>query len=86
MPTGQGCQGGVCPGSADIAAWTTWAGDSTAATVRTCAPGRRRAEAIPLGRVATPEDVAGLTAFLASGAAGQLTGRAIDVAGGAIRH
>lgn len=46
----------------------------------------RRAEAIPLGRVATPEDVAELTAFLASDAAGYITGQAINVSGGAILH
>jgi NAD(P)-dependent dehydrogenase (short-subunit alcohol dehydrogenase family) len=46
----------------------------------------RRAEAIPLGRVATAEDVAELTAFLASDAAAYITGQAINVAGGAIMH
>jgi meso-butanediol dehydrogenase / (S,S)-butanediol dehydrogenase / diacetyl reductase len=47
---------------------------------------RRRAEAIPLGRVATPGDVAELAAFLASDAAAYITGQAINVAGGAIMH
>ena len=46
----------------------------------------RRAEAIPLGRVATPADVAEVTAFLVSDAAAYLTGQAINVAGGAIMH
>jgi NAD(P)-dependent dehydrogenase (short-subunit alcohol dehydrogenase family) len=45
-----------------------------------------RAAAIPLGRVATPEDVAELTAFLASDAAAYVTGQAINLAGGAVMH
>ena len=45
-----------------------------------------RAAAIPLGRVAVPEDVAELAAFLASDAAGYITGQAINVAGGSIMH
>jgi 3-oxoacyl-[acyl-carrier protein] reductase/meso-butanediol dehydrogenase/(S,S)-butanediol dehydrogenase/diacetyl reductase len=45
-----------------------------------------RAAAIPLGRVATAEDVAELAAFLGSDAAAYVTGQAINVAGGAIMH
>lgn len=41
-----------------------------------------RAAAIPLGRVATPEDVAAVVAFLASEDAAYLTGEFINVAGG----
>ncbi|TCZ53597.1 SDR family oxidoreductase [Roseicella aquatilis] len=37
---------------------------------------------IPLGRLGTPEDVAEVAAFLASDAAGYLTGATIDVGGG----
>ncbi|HEY7676869.1 MAG TPA: SDR family NAD(P)-dependent oxidoreductase [Candidatus Methylomirabilis sp.] len=47
---------------------------------------RERAAAIPLGRVAVPEDVAELAAFLSSDAAGYITGQAINVAGGSIMH
>ncbi len=47
---------------------------------------RQRAAAIPLGRVAVPEDVAEVAAFLASDAAGYITGQAINVAGGSIMH
>ncbi len=47
---------------------------------------RRRAAAIPLGRVATPEDVAEVAAFLAGDGAAYVTGQAINVAGGAIMH
>lgn len=39
-------------------------------------------EAIPLGRIGTPEDVAGAVAFLVSADAAYLTGAVIDVNGG----
>jgi NAD(P)-dependent dehydrogenase (short-subunit alcohol dehydrogenase family) len=44
------------------------------------------AATVPLGRLATPRDVAEVVAFLASDAAEYLTGQAINVAGGAIMH
>jgi NAD(P)-dependent dehydrogenase (short-subunit alcohol dehydrogenase family) len=47
---------------------------------------RQRAAAVPLGRLATAEDVAEVTAFLASDEAEYLTGQAINVAGGSIMH
>lgn len=40
----------------------------------------------PLGRLGVPEDVAGVTHFLASPAGGYLTGQAINVTGGMIMH
>jgi NAD(P)-dependent dehydrogenase (short-subunit alcohol dehydrogenase family) len=46
----------------------------------------RRAAAIPLGRVATADDVAAVAAFLASDAAAYVTGQAINVAGGSVMH
>ncbi len=46
----------------------------------------RLAAAVPLGRLATPEDVAGVVAFLASDAAESITGQAINVSGGAVMH
>lgn len=42
------------------------------------------AAAIPLGRVATPEDVAGPIVFLCSGLARHITGEVVNVNGGAI--
>jgi NAD(P)-dependent dehydrogenase (short-subunit alcohol dehydrogenase family) len=47
---------------------------------------RRLASEVPLGRLATPEDVAELTAFLASDAAEYITGQAINLVGGLIMH
>lgn len=47
---------------------------------------QRLAAAVPLGRLATPSDVAEVAAFLASDAAAYITGQAINVAGGAIMH
>lgn len=47
---------------------------------------RERAAHIPLGRVATAEDVAEVVAFLVSDAAAYLTGQAINVAGGLVMH
>ncbi len=45
-----------------------------------------RAAAVPLGRLATPEDVAAVTAFLVSEEAEYITGQAINVAGGSVMH
>lgn len=46
----------------------------------------RLAAAVPLGRLATPKDVAELAAFLASEAAEYITGQAINLVGGLIMH
>jgi 3-oxoacyl-[acyl-carrier protein] reductase len=37
---------------------------------------------IPLGRIGTPEDIAGVVAFLVSPAADYMTGQVIHVSGG----
>ncbi len=47
---------------------------------------RRLTAAVPLGRLATPSDVAEVAAFLASEAAAAITGQAINVDGGVIMH
>ena len=41
-----------------------------------------RAKAVPIGRLGTPEDVAGVIVFLASDAAAFVTGQALGVDGG----
>ena len=46
----------------------------------------RRGSLIPLGRLATPEDVAEVVAFLASDGADYITGQAINVSGGAVMY
>jgi 3-oxoacyl-[acyl-carrier protein] reductase len=43
---------------------------------------RLRAEAVPLGRVGAPTDIAGAVTFLASGDAAYITGQVICVDGG----
>lgn len=47
---------------------------------------RQLAAKVPLGHFTTVNDVAELVAFLASDAAGQITGQAINVSGGTIMH
>jgi 3-oxoacyl-[acyl-carrier protein] reductase/meso-butanediol dehydrogenase/(S,S)-butanediol dehydrogenase/diacetyl reductase len=47
---------------------------------------QERAAHIPLGRVATTEDVAGVVAFLVSDGAAYVTGQAINVSGGLVMH
>jgi NAD(P)-dependent dehydrogenase (short-subunit alcohol dehydrogenase family) len=41
---------------------------------------------VPLGRLCTPEDVAGTAVFLASDAAAYITGQAINISGGSVMH
>ena len=49
-------------------------------------PSSERAKTIPLGRLATPEDIAGMVAFLASDEAAYMTGQAVNVTGGLWLH
>lgn len=49
-------------------------------------PSAERAKVIPLGRLATPEDIANAVAFLASDDAAYMTGQAINVSGGLWLH
>lgn len=49
-------------------------------------PSLERAKMIPLGRLASPEDIANAVAFLASDEAAYMTGQAINVTGGLWLH
>jgi len=46
----------------------------------------RRAEMVPLGRIGTPDDVARVVCFLASPAAGYVTGQTLNVDGGIVMN
>ena len=74
-PQGIGCYG-VAPG------WT----ETDMAGAALAARGEAIRAAIPLGRVATPDDVAATVAFLATPAADYLTGNTIDVNGASYLH
>ncbi|OGB93790.1 MAG: 3-oxoacyl-ACP reductase [candidate division NC10 bacterium RBG_16_65_8] len=49
-------------------------------------PSSERAKTIPLGRLATPEDIANMVTFLASDEAAYVTGQAVNVTGGLWLH
>jgi len=69
----------ICPGGVDtpmLAAGAELAGQETAEFLAEIA------ELSPNGRIATPEEIAGLALFLASDAASQITGIAIPIDGG----
>lgn len=73
----------VAPGMVDTDLWAT--ADRNLALLRGVKPGVPKAERIaqiPLGRAGTPEDVAGVVAFLASDDASYLTGECIHICGG----
>jgi NAD(P)-dependent dehydrogenase (short-subunit alcohol dehydrogenase family) len=64
----------ICPGPVDTPMNRPWLEDAAKAAYLT--------SSCPLGRVATPEEVAGVALFLASGAASYLNGAVIPVDGG----
>ncbi len=70
----------VCPGDVDT---PMLAAEATANDIDLDEYLEAAAEQIPNGRVATPEEVASLTLFLASDAAAHITGAAIPIDGGA---
>jgi meso-butanediol dehydrogenase/(S,S)-butanediol dehydrogenase/diacetyl reductase len=75
----------VCPGAVDTAMWAQL--DQELATLQGLAPGeawKRRIAGIPLGRPETPQDVAGVVAFLAGPDSDYMTGQAIKVDGGLV--
>jgi NAD(P)-dependent dehydrogenase (short-subunit alcohol dehydrogenase family) len=78
----------ICPGSADTDRldYLGRQPDGSYDEVLRARAVAERAAQIPLGRVAAPEDVAELVAFLGSDAAAYVTGQAINLAGGAVMH
>jgi 2-hydroxycyclohexanecarboxyl-CoA dehydrogenase len=76
------CPGMTMPASDDeIGALSMWQAQENRAW-RTPEMQARIAKAYPLRRVATPEDVTGAVLFLASDAAGFITGQTLSVSGG----
>ena len=76
------CPGMTMPASDDeIGALSMWQAEENRAW-RTPEMQARIAKAYPLRRVATPEDVTGAVLFLASAAAGFITGQTLSVSGG----
>src|SRR5712691_12876736 len=75
----------VCPGAVDTAMWEQI--DREWGALEGLAPREawnRRIKPIPLGRPETPDDVAGVVAFLAGPDSDYMTGQAIKVDGGLI--
>jgi 3-oxoacyl-[acyl-carrier protein] reductase len=71
----------VCPGIVDTEMWQLWLRDHSAEEAELLIH-----ERTTLGRLARPEDVAGVVHFLASDDAAFITGQAINVDGGIIFH
>jgi meso-butanediol dehydrogenase/(S,S)-butanediol dehydrogenase/diacetyl reductase len=75
----------ICPGVVDTPMWAKI--DADWAEIEGLAIGeawKRRISLIPLGRPETPDDVAGVISFLASGDSDYMTGQAIKVDGGLV--
>jgi meso-butanediol dehydrogenase/(S,S)-butanediol dehydrogenase/diacetyl reductase len=75
----------VCPGAVDTAMWRQI--DREWNALEQWPEGeawKRRTAGIPLGRHETPEDVAGLVAFLAGPDSDYMTGQAINIDGGLV--
>jgi meso-butanediol dehydrogenase/(S,S)-butanediol dehydrogenase/diacetyl reductase len=75
----------VCPGAVDTAMWEQL--DQELAALQGLAPReawKRRIAGIPLGRPETPDDVAGVVAFLAGPDCDYMTGQALKIDGGLV--
>ena len=72
----------ICPGPSDTPLFADFAGEGEAAEKLKASLAR----AIPLRRLGTPEDVAGLVAFLCSDEANFIVGQTISVSGGLTMH
>ena len=77
----------VCPGFVETDMWTKVAREQGPLLGMTAEEfTRRRREAVPLGRMETPEDVANVIGFLCSPRAAYMTGQALSVDGGLVMH
>jgi ketoreductase len=77
----------ICPGWVDTTmAWDGIEGIAEADGISRDAAYARAMEAVPLGRMSQPADIAGVVAWLLSADARGVTGQAIDVNGGAFMH
>jgi ketoreductase len=77
----------ICPGWVDTTmAWDGIDGIAEADGITREAAYARAMEAVPLGRMSQPADIAGIVAWLLSPDARGVTGQAIDVNGGAFMH
>jgi NAD(P)-dependent dehydrogenase (short-subunit alcohol dehydrogenase family) len=78
----------VCPGLVDTEMWAQIDREVGVGQLGK-QPGEyvaERAAAIPLGRLAQPQDVARVVGFLASGKAGYMTGQAVNITGGLVMY
>ncbi|HKZ04148.1 MAG TPA: SDR family NAD(P)-dependent oxidoreductase [Methylomirabilota bacterium] len=78
----------ICPGPAetDRLDFLGRRADGSYDPAQRAAAIRERAATIPVGRLATTDDVAALAVFLAGNGSAHITGQAINVSGGAILH
>lgn len=76
----------ICPGSTDTGRWTELVNITAKERgVSAEEATKHLVREVPMGRVVVPEDIAGLTVFLASKQAAMITGTAINVDGGRTR-
>jgi NAD(P)-dependent dehydrogenase (short-subunit alcohol dehydrogenase family) len=77
----------VCPSPVDTSMWHQI--DYVEGPQAGFSPGeftQMRLQSVPLGRLAQPDEVAGVVAFLCSPDAAYMTGQAVNVSGGMIFH
>ena len=76
----------ICPGSTDTGRWTELVNITARERGTSVEEATKHlVREVPLGRVVVPDDIAGLTVFLASRQAAMITGTAINVDGGRTR-
>ncbi|MCP5181926.1 MAG: glucose 1-dehydrogenase [Pseudomonadales bacterium] len=71
----------VCPGPSDTPLFASFAAGEGGERLRAALE-----KSIPLRRLGTPDDIAGMVAFLISAEAGYITGQTISVSGGLTMH